>query len=412
MGAVTSNHSMAQATVLAVVIEHPEHAAELFAVARTEDLDPPFQAIANAITALRVERKPIDELAVIDELTRRGTLGVAGGAAAILGLPQYQFGGIESARYAADMIANTGRLRRLWKLGAHTQHAAEMEETNTLRLAQYVVTEAQAVIDGVEAQGDVTTPTLGEFIDTQDTPYEWAIPGLLERGDRLVLTGTEGLGKSYLLRQIAITAASGINPFRPTARYTPQRVLLVDCENGVPKLRRAFRGLNAQAKAHGADPSERLYIEARPEGLDLTRSDDETWLLRHVAAIQPSILITGPIYRLHAGNPNDEEPARRVAAVLDRCRSAANCALIVEAHAGHGFGGSERPVRPTGSSLWLRWPEFGYGLRPAQDFDPSNRVADFVAWRGDRESREWPTRLRAGGAWPWTEDRPDLRQSA
>jgi replicative DNA helicase len=66
--------------------------------------------------------------------------------------------------------------------------------------------------------------------------------------------------------------------------------------------------------------------------------------------------------RLHAANPNDEEPARKVTQVLDRCRSAANCAIVTEAHAGHGYGGLERPIRPTGSSLWLRWPEFGYGL--------------------------------------------------
>jgi RecA-family ATPase len=39
------------------------------------------------------------------------------------------------------------------------------------------------------------------------------IPGLLERRDRLMLTGEEGLGKSYLLRQIAVMAAAGLDPF-------------------------------------------------------------------------------------------------------------------------------------------------------------------------------------------------------
>ena len=58
-------------------------------------------------------------------------------------------------------------------------------------------------------------------------------------------------------------------------------------------------------------------------------------------------------------------------------------------------------MRPTGTSLWLRWPEFGYGIRAADGYDPMNRVVDFVAWRGDRAERDWPTQLRSGGTWPW-----------
>jgi hypothetical protein len=152
-----------------------------------------------------------------------------------------------------------------------------------------------------------------------------------------------------------------------------------------------------------------MFLEAIPEGLDLMKPEDEQWLVRVVSAIQPDLLITGPIYRLHAANPNDEETARKVAKVLDRCRAAANCALVTEAHAGHG-GGQEgvRPVRPVGSSLWLRWPEFGYGLRATQNYNPEDRLVDFVPWRGDREERAWPKQLATGGAWPWraVEDRP------
>ena len=119
-------------------------------------------------------------------------------------------------------------------------------------------------------------------------------------------------------------------------------------------------------------------------------------------AIQPSILVCGPLYRLHAKNPNDEEPARQVAQVLDRCRVAASCALVLEAHAGHQLGGDgKRSVRPTGTSLWLRWPEFGYGIRPTDDFNPDTRVVEFVPWRGDRDERDWPVRLKRGGSWPW-----------
>lgn len=393
-------HGIAQATALGVAIAHPDHAAVIFSVARVEDFDPPFRQAAEAIHRLRLNQKHIDQLAVCDEMTRSGTISQVGGTAFVFDLMNYSFGGPPSADYATEVIANCARRRRLWKTGTQLAAASERDESDPLRLAQAAGAEIQGVVDSIDADGDVLTPTLREFLSTEDAPYDWVIPGLLERGDRLMLTGLEGLGKSALLRMLAMTAASGIHPFTGAA-MPPQRVLYVDCENGVPKLRRELRGLAAQGKRLGCDPAGNMWVEARPEGLDLARVEDETWLVRHVASLQPQLLITGPVYRLHAGNPNDEESARQVARVLDRCRAAANCALVLEAHAGHGKFGMVRDVRPIGSSLWLRWPEYGYGIRPAEGFTSEHRRVEFTSWRGDREAREWPDELESGGSWPW-----------
>ena len=45
--------------------------------------------------------------------------------------------------------------------------------------------------------------------------------------------------------------------------------------------------------------------------------------------------------------------------------------------------------RPRGSSSLLGWPEFGYGMSALCD-----GVVDMLPWRGDRDEREWPDRLR------------------
>ena len=87
--------------------------------------------------------------------------------------------------------------------------------------------------------------------------------------------------------------------------------------------------------------------------------------------------------------------------VLDQARAKADCALITEHHAPHGEG-PVRSVRPVGSSLLMRWPEFGYGLRWTEDPQGAvKRTVDMVSWRGDRDEREWPDMLTAGGVWPW-----------
>lgn len=392
-----SNLELAQATIIGGVIERPEQAGIVFATVRIEDFDQQYRLVAEAIHGLRVNRTDIDRLAVIDEMTRRGTIGRIGGAAEVHRIAGFGFGSVE---YSLEIVARTARLRRIATSALRQQQLADEPDADPYAIAQSMVEAGQSVIDQIESEADVTTPTVREFLAVEDSPFDWVIPGLLERGDRLILTGSEGLGKSVLFRQLAVCAAAGVHPFTHMP-IPPQRVLYVDCENGTIQLRKALRPLVTQGSARGADPSENLFIEARPEGLDLTRPEDEMWLVRRVSALQPSLLLTGPLYRLHAKNPNDEEPARAVARVLDRCRAAANCALVVEAHAGHGFGQTERPVRPTGTSLWLRWPEFGYGIRATDNYDPANRVVDFVAWRGDRSERDWPKQLRSGGTWPW-----------
>ena len=386
--------------VLATVMANPSHAATVFARVPAHEFSGPAMLVAEAINGLRTSRKPVELSTVIDEMTRRATLARIGGQAALMQLSQEYVPG-PALEYHLDAIADDVRLRRLAKIGATITQRVQDADADSLAVAQAAAEQVQGVIDSAEADHDVSTETLAEFLAGEDDPYDWTIPGLLERGDRFMLTGAEGLGKSVLFRQIAVGAAAGVHPLT-LKPIPPQRVLYVDCENSRTKLRRALRSLVAAARQSGGDPTANLFIECRPEGLDLTRPEDEAWLLARVTAIQPAILVTGPVYRLHAKNPNDEEPARQVARVLDRCRTAANASLVLEAHAGHALDGSgKRSVRPTGTSLWLRWPEFGYGIRVSEDFTPDNRLVEFVGWRGDRDERDWPTRLRRGGSWPW-----------
>jgi hypothetical protein len=244
-------------------------------------------------------------------------------------------------------------------------------------------------------------PDLWQFLATEDEDYDWIVPGLLERGDRLMLTGFEGLGKSMLNRQLAVMIAAGIHPFQWARTFEPRRVLYIDCENSERQSRRKFRKIaQASERAQRRVPDGNMRLIHKPNGLDLTTKADEEWLMERVTAHQPDVLFIGPFYRLHNANLNEELPARRTVAVLDRARNSVGCALVIEAHAGHGNGVQQRDPRPVGSSLLLRWPEFGYGLAPV-DKDP--KLVRLMAWRGPRDEREWPKQLTWGEPWPWME---------
>jgi hypothetical protein len=72
----------------------------------------------------------------------------------------------------------------------------------------------------------------------------------------------------------------------------------------------------------------------------------------------------------------------------------------LEHHAPLGNGLSGRDLRPMGSAVWMRWPEFGYALAP----DPTavgDPVYEVQQWRGPRDLRQWPTKLKRSDFFPF-----------
>lgn len=242
------------------------------------------------------------------------------------------------------------------------------------------------------------SPTILDVMDAE-AEYDWLVPGLIERRDRLILTGGEGGGKSTLLRQLAVTMAAAVHPFGGWALDNPIKVYYLDVENSILQFKR--KSARLVDRVDKTLIPENLRIDMRTGGLELTRRHDASWLLGRLQSNRPDVFITGPVYKLHTDDPNKEEPARKLAALFDEIRERYGCTIILEAHSPHSSPGSRRPLRPVGASLWMRWPEFGFGLRKASD-----TTVYFEDWRGPRDERAWPRGLRRGmqNEWPWMEN--------
>jgi len=256
-------------------------------------------------------------------------------------------------------------------------------------------------------------PDLYEFISGVDPAEDWVIRDLLERGDRLIWTSREGMGKSMVTRQFAAANAAGIQPFTDVIAK-PLKSLFIDCENPLRKSRRQFRKLADIAAAKGVPiPEGMLRLIHRPEGINLCDEEEVEWLCERVTAHKPDLICIGPLYKLHAVDANEETSARAIVTALDKARSKADCGLVIEAHSPHG-----EVLRPVGSSLFMRWPEFGYGMKiwtPPKPDVPTRKIMQVEAWRGPRDERDWPERLRWGRGdreWPWVADKPDETEGA
>ena len=296
--------------------------------------------------------------------------------------------------------------RRLADVGRGlTQRAMHPGEAPEQLMAR-AVTMLQGIRD--RAAGDTTALTLSELMSHQDDDPTWVIPGLLESGDRLMLTGTEGAGKSALSRQLMICAAAGRHPFTD-AVIPPVKVLIVDAENKATQIRRQTRPLIDWLQRNGAEnPLDRVLVEAvYPRRINLLNDRDLGAIHQLMDAWQPQIVFMGPIYRMSPKALQTDDDAHPFLAALDTITER-GAALIVEAHAGHAteMNGktTTRNLRPRGSSALIGWPEFGLGLREVRN---GHGVADLEPWRGGREARQWPTRVRRSAGNRWVETNPD-----
>lgn len=389
------NDDLAEQAVLSCCYQSPlalERASAVLTVADFANTD--HQRLWAVLRDLKAEGKPTDATAV--QVALRGEKRLMS-----VHLTVTLNGAIpDTVEYHANVVHGFARRRDLIAAATQMKQKAENLESDPQALVSDAVNRLTRVRD--LGAPDITTQTLGELMSKPDEPYDWVIPGLLERMDRLVLTGEEGLGKSVFLRQLALMGAAGIHPFTGE-RVTPIRSHIIDLENTEKHVKRQLRGMWLQAKTMGADPSDRVAIDCRPGGIDIIRDRDLSWVNRVLDATNPDLLVIGPLYKMAPRALQTDDHVAPVISALDSIR-ARGITLVMEAHAGHATGkGDERNMRPRGSAALMGWPEFGYGLRWNEVGD-----VDMVAWRGDRDERHWPKRIRRGGQWPWTAVNPQV----
>lgn len=368
-------------------------------VEESDFFDPRLASVYAAVVSLHAEGSAIDPTTVADLLRRRGQLETVGGMDALRSMV-VQCPSTSSASRYASIIADHAVMRLLVAAGGRI---VELGYSRPSSVGD-AVGEAGELLQKVQAgvpQVEVFVSDLDSVCDRPETEGDVVIPGLLHRGDRMLLVAGEGAGKSMVLRQLAIMAAQGLHPFRlhPTP---PVRSLLVDLENPESTIRRTCRPMLAQARrtSQSYDPGRSLIFH-HPEGLDIRSRAGFGALDSALSSARPDLVCLGPLYKLYraAKGEQAEDVAMDVTSRLDDLRSRHRFALVMEHHAPHGQAGGARDMRPFGSSVWQRWPEFGPALVPVKRND--RRVLAWSEWRPPREIRDWPVKLERGTVWPW-----------
>lgn len=386
--------SLAEENLLGAIITSPAQTVRAVegAVSANDFSDPRHGVVFDELVNAVVRGAPVDVVAVDSHFHGWG-VGTLNPVDVWRWVDPVRMVTHNAFQYAQVVRAEAVR-RRLGEVISHTSERLQAGEP-ALDIASSAMTALTGLVDGA-ASGGLQAKTLREVLAGEDS-YDWIIPNLLERQDRLVVTGAEGAGKTMWMRQLALLSAAGIHPvtFVP---IEPVNVLVVDAENTERQWRRATRWIAKNAANEGVrDPADVVHLAAGHR-IDITKGPHLSEIHRLIDVHKPDVLFIGPLYKLVARAINSDDDAAPLIVALDSLRER-GVALVMEAHAGHAVGASgHRDLRPRGSSALLGWPEFGLGLRPSTDMEG---VVDVVRWRGDRDVRDWPKQMYRGTSWPW-----------
>lgn len=235
------------------------------------------------------------------------------------------------------------------------------------------------------------------LLENLNDSYDWLADGLLERAERVIVVAAEGVGKSMWARQMAIALAAGIHPFT-LERIKPLRTLTIDLENPDKIFRRTSRRIMDVARRmtwlSDSTPINAEFV-LLPSGCNLLNASDQQGIERLVEASKPDILFMGPLYKsfIDPGGRSPESIATELAMFYDRLKERYDCALWLEQHAPLGNSLSGRDLRPFGSAVWSRWPEFGLNMAHSITSPGFYEVGTF---RGSRDERRFPKLMHRG----------------
>jgi len=287
------------------------------------------------------------------------------------------------------------------------------------RLAAHVTRAAQALTgptptddvaamlaEGLESIETESSSGLGviDFTDMLDTPDDirpWVVPNMLRTNERMIVTGPEGGGKSVLIAQMSLGAAMGVNTMSPGLEmHDPLRVLMLDVENDRLQIKGNMRKVYPllSEMTGGVKPLIE-WVDVRD--IDLSNNVERQKVIRLAKERRPQLMYMGSLYKLAPEGDRVDTAFGHVSRTVDRIRAETGTSILIEAHTGHGMQNDRNgAMRPYGSSMWLRWPEFGMAMIPRRDH---KGVVEIKHWRGARsDDRVWPAGLRRSAVMPWS----------
>lgn len=309
--------------------------------------------------------------------------------------------------YHADLVWDCAVRRKVTEAGTRLQQLAARRDADPADLISEALGHLEALSEG-SVRGDQALTT-EQFLALPAAFTKPVIPGMLWQQERAVLVSIEGIGKTMLAHQAAYALAAGTHPFYEE-RIPAGKVLIIDLENPLGLLQPRLSGLRDVARGYPGWREGNVALYARPGGVDLTRPAVAFKVADLIRRQRPLLVVAGPVYKMFEEGERDGWKHAAICRFFDRMRERYGVSVWLETHVPISQAGGKRDMRPLGSGIWSRWPEYGVSLHTTSRKDKSLDVGRF---RGDRGAGLWPDKLRRrdrltdGPGWPWIATYPE-----
>lgn len=171
-----------------------------------------------------------------------------------------------------------------------------------------------------------------QLLDLQQH-VEWLVESLIPKQATMIIGGEQGLGKSWMLLDLAFSLASG-TPWMglfPTQKAT---VLYVDEENAPQLVReRVQKLLSARPELNAEDLPVHFRIG---QGLDLTNDESRGLLVQQIRELKPTLVIIDSLVRSNGAEENSASEMRRVFAQVKRLMDEFGTSFVFADHEAKG----------------------------------------------------------------------------
>lgn len=300
-------------------------------------------------------------------------------------------------RLVAENVAqkNRGEVIRMCQ-GKASELGCSEEFAKLLSREMFAYTQSLEVVFGCDAVVNVL-----EDVREDIPPKQWVIDGLCTRGECAILSGASKSGKSYLMTNLAVTAASG-GLWLGRFQCKKSRVLYLNGENEINDARARF---HAVFNAMGVSPGEceqitMLCVDGSMRPIQELRE----CLTGEILHNQYDLVILDPLYCFYRGSEIDEQDAKGfVSTIKGICRDTGAVIFCVHHHSKGAGIYKNASSRASGSGMLQRafstlldvsevdsedLPEGQHGFefsgqpRQAASFK-INLIFDFPLWRHD-----------------------------
>ena len=328
---------------------------------------------------------------------------------------------ISSVRRYCAIVRETALRRRLVQLASEISQEAFRPDG----VAEQVIDRGRSGLEQIHAATEALGGELTDYVESPRDLYPngtgieatnpWVLPLLLRQQEALIVVAPGGIGKSWLLRQLAYCAENSIHWSigRALPKFGRQRALLVELEAKKFNVHQSAEALRRGVARQLGVPEDTINEPAvlmRPGGLDIRDPRERAALVRAIRIAKPSLVCMGPLKYLYRMKPGEqyENAAVEAQKVLNDLMAKYGFALALEAHANRSD-----PGNVAGSARWADWPDVGFSLQvPDKDITQyANLETDVYRFRGNRNPEVFlPGKLiraQTGSHLPWTCDASD-----